>query len=157
MLPVTGGEPLDIVSYDAFVDDMEIEKNTFLMLLGIHAGQYHDTVKFFKDDSKKAEIDDIVRDGDQIKIPNSMAIVAPAWEILTLLDLPVFIEQRQKRVEAAMKRANTENNAEPESMTQPEAEQPSAEPADAANPNHLKDFRRLVDVAARKRPQGDQT
>jgi hypothetical protein len=26
-----------------------------------------------------------------------------------------------------------------------------------ANPNHLKDFMRLVDVAARKRPQGDQT
>ena len=26
-----------------------------------------------------------------------------------------------------------------------------------ANPNHLEDFKRLVDVAARKRPQGDQT
>ena len=28
---------------------------------------------------------------------------------------------------------------------------------DDANPSHLEDFTRLVDVAARKRPQGDQT
>ena len=46
-------------------------------------------------------------------------------------------------------------------------ERPSTEPRGEAvtdvcvnandNPNHLEDFTRLVDVAARKRPQGDQT
>jgi hypothetical protein len=39
-------------------------------------------------------------------------------------------------------------------VVQPPQEAP---PSTDANPNHLKDFTRLVDVAARKRPQGGQT
>ena len=48
------------------------------------------------------------------------------------------------------------NSPEPEAIEPPGGAQ-QAVSADDANPNHLKDFTRLVDVAARKRPQGDQT
>lgn len=139
-------------SYDMIVD-MEIEENTFLMLLGIHAAQYHDTVKAYKVKRAKAESDDTVRDGDRLRIPNSMAIVVPAWEIGPLLNLPIFLDQRLGREAIMREKAKTENTADPESVV----EEPSAPPSIDANPKHLEDFTRLVDVAARKRPRGGQT
>lgn len=50
---------------------------------------------------------------------------------------------------------NDEN--EKKNVPEPENVQPTEKPASAddANPNHLADFTRLVDVAARKRTQGD--
>jgi hypothetical protein len=39
----------------------------------------------------------------------------------------------------------------------PSSAEPSSKSDEDANPNHLADFTRLVDVAARKRPQDDQT
>jgi hypothetical protein len=78
-------------------EDLDTEENTLLMLLGIHAGQYHDTVKATKVKRAQAENDDVMRDGDTMRIPNSMAIVVPSWEIRTLLDQPFFVEQREAR------------------------------------------------------------
>ena len=66
---------------DNFVEAMEIENNTFLMILGIHAGQYPETIKAVKVKKVQGEKDDLIRDGDWIKIPSSMTVVVPAWEI----------------------------------------------------------------------------
>jgi hypothetical protein len=155
MVPLGGGQPMNIVDYDSFIDDMETEKNTFLMLLGIHAGQYHDTVKFLKSEPKKAENDKSIRHGDKVKIPNSMAIVVPSWEILKLLELPLFVEQRKQRDEAIMKRYKKENSAEPEATDPSKPDAKLIPPASDDNPNAREDFMRLQGAAARKQPQGD--
>jgi hypothetical protein len=70
---------------------LDARENTFIRLLGIHIGQFHDRVKVRKVKSPKSEPDEI------FTIPNSMAIVVPAWSILALLDHNVFVEQREAR------------------------------------------------------------
>lgn len=109
-----GGDFMVERFFDNAQDDWETASNTFLMLLGIHAGQYHDTVKAFKGRGVRGESDNAIRDGDEMRIPNSMAIVAPSWEILTLLNLPTFVEQRRKREEIMA--SKKENSAEPEAI-----------------------------------------
>lgn len=138
-----------MLSQDVF-EDMEIEGNTFLMLLGIHSGQYPEHVEARKIRKTSGESDDIVRDRDKLKIPSSMAVVAPAWEIINLLNLPIFVEQRHQRDERMNEEREKKNVPEPENA---DADKP--ESAGDANPNHLADFKRLVDVAARKRRQDD--
>ena len=101
------------------------KQNMFLRLLGIHAGQYHDVVRAKKTNSK-GEKDDIVRDGDMLRIPNSMAIVVPSWEIETLLRLPTFKEQRRQRENMMKKKKEKENPAEPESVTSDDENGPLA-------------------------------
>jgi hypothetical protein len=137
--PRWGASSIDVLA------DMEMENNTFLMLLGVHAGQYPEWVEARKIKKTLGEVDDIVRDRDKLKIPSSMAVVAPAWEIINLLNLPVFQAQRQERDKRMNEEREKKNVPEPESVT-------PAEPlADDANPNHLADFTRLVDVASRKK------
>src|SRR5260370_14501405 len=92
----------DDARWNAFIS--EGAKNQFIRLLGIHTAQYQDTVKAYKVDKSQAEDDNVVRGGDELRIPNSMSVVAPAWEILRLLDQPKFVEQRQKREQAMMER-----------------------------------------------------
>lgn len=84
---------LDLSGLNNMNDDRETAENTFLMLLGIHAGQYPELVEARKVKRKtKAEAaeDDIIRDRDKLRIPSSMAVVVPAWEIINLLNLPMF-------------------------------------------------------------------
>jgi hypothetical protein len=135
----------------SLLEDMETEKNTFLMLLGVHTGQYSERVEARKIKKISGESDDIVRDRDKLKIPSSMAVVAPAWEIINLLNRPIFVAQREERDMRMDAKRDEKNVPEPESVVP--VEKPAS--ADDANPNHLADFTRLVDVAARKRPQGD--
>jgi len=142
---------LDLSGLNDMNDDRETEENTFLMLLGIHAGQYPERVEARKIKKTFGESDDIVRDRDKLKIPSSMAVVAPAWEIINLLNQPIFATQRQERDNRMNAERDKKNLPEPESVAP--AEKPAS--ADDANPNHQADFTRLVDVAARKRPQGD--
>jgi hypothetical protein len=142
-----GYEVIDHTPMHDMEDATEDAKNTFLMLLGIHAGQYYDRVRAFKGPEAPGEGDNIVRDGDEMRIPNSMAIVVPSWEILTLLDLPTFVEQRQKREEIMA--TNKENEAEPEVIST-SFETASDRLANDANPKHREDFTRLVGAAARK-------
>jgi hypothetical protein len=150
---IGGGDFTSVIDNSWFhhaEDDRERRDNTFLMLLGIHAGQYHDTVKAFKDRHGSGESDNLVRDGDEMRIPNSMAIVAPSWEILTRLDHPVLIEQRRKR--EAIMASKKKNEAEPEAIA---SKADASPPANDANPNHREDFTRLVGAAARKpEPEG---
>jgi hypothetical protein len=140
------------VGFDA-EDDWQDRENTFLMLLGVHAGQYPERVEARKADKTLGESDDIIRDRDKLKIPSSMTVVVPAWEIANLLQLPIFVDQRRERDDRMNEEREKKNLPEPENVTAPE----KSEAIDDANPHHLEDFTRLVDVAARKRPQGDQT
>lgn len=91
------------IDIDEITDDWEAEKNTFVALLGIHAGQYPEKVEARKENRTSAEHDDIVRDRDKLKIPSSMTVVVPAWEIMNLLNLPVFQAARRKRDETPIK------------------------------------------------------
>lgn len=119
-----------------YLEREEIMRNTFLMFLGIHAGQYYDTVVTRK--VKVAEADDAIRDGDKLRIPNSMTIVVPAWEVLNLLNFPIFVRQREDRVRSSRK----ENVAEPETTSEPES--------DDAELGHRDRFTALLNAAARK-------
>jgi hypothetical protein len=147
-----GYEVIDHSPMHDMQDDHETADNTFLMLLGIHAGQYYDRVKAFKGGGAPGESDNVVRDGDEMRIPNSMAIVVPSWEILTLLNEPTFAEQRQKREEIMAKK---KNEAEPEAIDSVSESTSSSPPATDANPTHREDFMRLVGAAARKPAQED--
>ena len=92
---VIAHDPEDDRRWGLFI--AEQAKNQFIRLLGIHTAQYHDTVTAYKIKKTQAESDAVVRDGDRLRIPNSMAVVAPASEILKLLDLLTFQQQRQQR------------------------------------------------------------
>lgn len=119
------------------LDQLEERQNTFIKFFGIHSGQYGDKVKAYKETT--AETDEYLKDGDILKVPNSMTVVVPAWEVMNLLNLPIFVGQRNKREEEDRK--NEENAAEPESIRTGD---------DSANPSHKEDFTRLVSAATKK-------
>ena len=85
-----GSQLVDMSMLDEMAEDRETHENTFLALLGVHAGQYPERVEARKEMRVEPEHDDIVRDRDKLKIPSSMAIVVPSWEIVNLLNLPIF-------------------------------------------------------------------
>lgn len=122
--------------------------NLFLRLLGIHSGQFTDRVE-----ARVAESygDIPIKEGDNLDIPSSMTIVAPAWAISQLLDTPELTEQRRMR-----ERKNARNG---EPSVRPEAEEVArsveAETPTDESPTHREDFMRLQGVAARKQPRDD--
>ena len=81
------------------------------------------------------------------KVPIGMGVVVPASKIAEVLNKEALVKSRQNEY----KRRLNENAATTDSLS------PSGDsaPDSDANPNHLADFTRLVDVAARKRPQDD--
>jgi hypothetical protein len=147
----------------------EIHQNTFLALLGIHLGHYSETIEAKKIRKAEPESDDIIRDRDLIKISGGMTIVAPAWEITKLLDLPVFQEQRRKREQRLDAMRSEQIRAEPESIGQPGASAEPLTPSAASGarhgeateadeyPQHREDFSRLLNAAAKKPPQAGET
>jgi hypothetical protein len=143
--------PEDDAQWQRHVD--ELAKNQFIRFLGIHAAQYHDRVIAYKTKTPQAEANAAIREGDQLRIPNSMAVVVPAWEVLTLLDLPLFQERRRQREDWMIEKKRKSNDPEPESVAENSLPSDDTE----ANPRHREDFMRLVDAAARKRPRGGQT
>jgi hypothetical protein len=84
-------------SMDEFREHMATRANTFLALLGIHAGQYHERVKAHKSRQTIAESGDLLRDGDALRIPSSMAVVVPAWGIMELMQIERFTDRRKQR------------------------------------------------------------
>lgn len=72
--------------------------------------------------------------------------VIPAWKIWEVIDGDEMKAVRNA-AEAQVKKASDQ-------VTLDAASGGAAAPDE--NPNHLEDFNRLVDVAVRKRPQGDQ-
>lgn len=80
-------------------------------------------------------------------VNSGIATVVPAMDIFDTLN--------QEALQIMREQDHKEHGAT--SADVPDKASEAAPPATDANPNHLKDFTRLVDVAARKRPQGDQT
>lgn len=130
----------------------------FLALLGVHAGQYPEPATAKKITAKKKtktkatktrEVGLSIRDGDRLEIPSGMTVVIPAWEIVDLLNKPVFRKQRDERQRLRNERDAAETRPLPEAATQ-------VEPA-ADNPSHKEDFTSLLGRAARAKPKADQT
>jgi len=99
---------------------------------------------------------DVVLDLEEatpVGIHSGIGVVIPASKIVETLMQKDLVEQRKETI----RKAKSESTVIPDFASSDVTSAPSAPSADDANPNHLADFKRLVDVAARKRPQGDQT
>jgi hypothetical protein len=113
------------------------------MMQGMHSGQY---------------ANDFVADDDAEKIVPTdtdfnagIAIALPIDQIMEVLNRDDLKEARLETL-----RAKKKDSGYRPTSARPDISQNSSSASDA-NPDHLEDFTRLVDVAARKRPQGDQT
>ncbi len=84
---------------------LEVENNTFVVLLGIHVGQYHDTVTAKKPRRARAESSVPINEGDELEIPNSVALIAPASDVYDLLMIDKFVQQRKEREDMDARRA----------------------------------------------------
>jgi hypothetical protein len=78
--------------------NIEVKGNRFQMLLGIHIGQFNEPLLIEKIQGEK--FNEQVNAGDTIRIPSSMTTVVPADEILALIDLPFFENERVRRERA---------------------------------------------------------
>jgi glycyl-tRNA synthetase beta subunit len=76
-----------------------------------------------------------------------IGVAIPISQIMELINRTDLVEARLATLEAKKKQTGHRDAS---------SKSPSAADGDE-NPAHLEDFKRLVDVAARKRPQGDQT
>jgi hypothetical protein len=129
----------------------------YLGLLGIHWGQFPEMWEIEKGvaTTLQSEAGSLILEGNYVKGLSGMACVLPAWTILEVLKMPKLIELRRDHtknvIEPQLKRDGLVPTPEVKGATG------AAVPDGDANPNHLADFTRLVDVAARKRPQDDQT
>jgi hypothetical protein len=113
----------------------------FGMMQGSHSGQYAND---FVSDNDAERV--IPKDAD---FNAGIAIALPIDQVMEVINRDDLKEARMVTIEAK----RNQSGYKPASAS---ALKPSAEPDDA-NPNHLEDFKRLVDAAARKRAQGDQT
>jgi hypothetical protein len=89
--------------------------------------------------------------GKEVRVPVGIGVVIPADHIHYALEGDELKAMRNRLREE--RQATSAASLDVASVVRSNRD----EPADDANPHHLEDFKRLVDVAARKRPQGDQT
>ncbi len=93
----------DLNAFDQDANEFRFDAGAdcFLLLLGIHCGQFKDQVdaKKFRAAKRKAENigDLIVKEGDVLEIPSSMTCVLPAWHITKALDHPKLVSRRIER------------------------------------------------------------
>jgi hypothetical protein len=98
-----------------------------LKLFGIHCGQYSDWVKV-RAVKKRAEpplwqgIGDVIKEGDEIKLPGSMNTVVPSWRITEMLDHPDLERLRQNRDD--VRRDEHDRMPRPESIPPASDEKP---------------------------------
>jgi hypothetical protein len=122
----------------------KLRAKTHFNFLGIHWGQFPEQWELHrKQPIKEARTRGLITKGEYVKGMSGMTCVIPAWQILEVLNLQKLKNQRDA----------ADNDLSGHRVARPVPE--SA--AKTSNPTHLEDFTRLVDVAARKRPQGDQT
>jgi hypothetical protein len=122
--------------------------NVLFALLGIHCRQFYEEIEFRK--SAEIEIEHSrqpIVEGDKLRMPSSMTIVLPAWQILRLLDREELSVKRKQRFQ--------QYGAQKKPVIEDEHAPAASPPATDANPTHREDFTRLVGAAARKREQED--
>jgi hypothetical protein len=128
-----------------------VHNYSYFGVLGIHWGQFPELWEIEQGiEAAESEAGTLVLEGQYVKGLSGMACVLPAWLILEVLKMPKLTKLR---------RENTKRVFEPQFKKEglPPTAEAASPPATGANPNHLKDFTHLVDVAARKRRQGGQT
>ena len=78
-----------------FVNDKIDIHERFMYLLGIHWGQFAEYWEVTtKTDMKKAADAGLITEGQYIKGMSGMTCVCPAWQIMELLHVEVFVEER---------------------------------------------------------------
>jgi hypothetical protein len=87
------------------------------------------------------------------QINTGIGLVIPANLVTEIVNRAELKNERERLTAEARRKSNVKADS---AYGTAFAGHTPAKPADE-NPDHLKDFTRLVDVAARKRPQGDQT
>jgi hypothetical protein len=124
--------------------DLRLHTDVF-RLLGIQWGYIKDREPV-RDSSDRP-----VDTGLNVTLNTGMMGVVPAWKLDDLL--------RREDIVAAKRRLEEKYVKEHGLPTSVLTDAKNAQQSDVsdANPNHLEDFKRLVDVATRKRPQDDQT
>ena len=123
--------------------------NRFCALLGIHVSQYRDTIEVAKEVPQAGREPKLVVTGEKLVIPNSVTVVVPAWEILSLLNRQEFKNQRGARDMQEESKSLRENDPAPESVSR---EHP-ATPIEGDG-QHKERFTALLDAAVGKRKQG---
>jgi hypothetical protein len=119
--------------------------NEFCLCLGINWGHIIE-----KRLSLDAATNKPVEPRQYVEDPTDMSGVIPSWHIKDLLDSREVMEGIRGIEEKTRESIATERvSVKPTSAGAP--------PAPDENPNHLEDFSRLVDAAARKRPRDDQS
>jgi hypothetical protein len=86
----------------------------------------------------------------KVQINTGMMVVVPAWRLVKLL-LEGDPMTRRREIEKQIR--EQEKKTPPEVVALTSSRPRGAASDDDANPNHLEDFTRLVDVAARKKPK----
>jgi hypothetical protein len=131
----------DIGEYDSGYEEY-IRYGNFVRLLGIHTDQLKDRVDVTSEADPNSP-------GVKFRIPNSLTIVVPAWRIISLLNEEKIAVQRKQRERDDMNRWKEEDSPS-------DGESTASIDADA-NLSHREDFTSLLNAAAKKRQQGDQT
>jgi hypothetical protein len=92
-----------------------------------------------------------VQTGEEVRVSVGIGIVVPYERIIEVFDMP---EAKAQRAEIIAGRQTPAARLDSKARAKRDVSEASG---DEANPQHLEDFKRLVDVAARKRPRGGQT
>jgi hypothetical protein len=97
----------DLTAFDHTNKSYTLDMNDpcFLMLLGIHCGQFGDRIELTKARKKPATTEaygDPIKEGDDLEIPSSMTCVLPAAHITDVINHPRLEERRAKRDEATL-------------------------------------------------------
>jgi hypothetical protein len=148
------GSPFDALEVDNWAAAFEhgaplrgrIRARTLFQLLGIHWAQFPEEFGLeglpkLKESRRKR----LIVDGPHVVGMSGMTCVIPAWQILEVLNMPELKDLRHPGIVTAKKKNRLK--PKPETISR----------SHDNNPKHLEDFNRLVDVAARKRPQDDQS
>ncbi|MFM9864390.1 MAG: hypothetical protein ACKVRO_12355 [Micropepsaceae bacterium] len=127
--------------------EIDIDDNIFLLLLGVHVGQFREDLKA----QRKVEPQAVrpIVEGDVLTIQSGMTVVAPCWDIEAVLNLKVFQDMRQKRHD----KADAERRREP--IGQSAAAEKGGRQEAPPNPEHKEAFRSLVGAAAKTKKQDD--
>jgi hypothetical protein len=125
----------------------------FVGFLGMHCGQFWERVKFRKPHNRSEKKGDPILEGDDLEVQSGMTVIAPAWRVTETIDLECFEVLRQNReaknAERLSKRPHAESNDDPAVVAEIQPK------SDVSNPDHKGDFIRLLNAAAKEKPQAD--
>jgi hypothetical protein len=159
-LTETGGHPFDDLRIDNFNRlhsgspfSGRLKTEALFQFIGIHWGQFPERWELREKSSlKEANRRDLIVKGAYVEGMSGMTCVVPAWQIMEVFDMPELKGPREAFFAASAERLKRRMAPKVESGSPtPKAERADAQATDA-NPNHLEGFARLVDVAARKKP-----